>query len=48
MIDDNTTKKYIEMLKIESKKQLSLTATLKYIEDGETKKISNDSIEHFG
>ena len=46
----DTTKKYIEMLKIPSKKQLSLTATLKQLEsmsdDGIV--VSNDNVEYFG
>jgi superfamily II DNA or RNA helicase len=50
MKSSNTTKKYIEMLKIPSSKQLSLTATLKQIESNNKEDIivSNDSIEHFG
>jgi len=48
----HTTKTYIQMLHISSIKQLSLTATLKYIEsdnDGEENNtVSNDNIEHFG
>jgi len=46
-------KTYSNILKIESKKQLSLTATLKILENQENKKdedivISNDNIEYFG
>jgi superfamily II DNA or RNA helicase len=46
----NTTKKYIQMLKIESSKQLSLTATLKEIENKseDDNIISNDNIKYFG
>ncbi len=46
----DTLKKYIQMLKIKSSKQLSLTATLKYIENTYDSKniISNDNIEIFG
>lgn len=45
------TKKYVQMLKIESIKQLSLTATLKNIitiNENDENIVSNDSIEHFG
>jgi predicted helicase len=46
----DNTKKYIEMLKILSVKQLSLTATLKQLEsicdDGSV--VSNDNVEYFG
>lgn len=48
---ENTTKKYIEMLKISSKKQISLTATLKHIQnndDNGDNVISNDDKDHFG
>lgn len=48
---NETTKKYIEMLKIPSNKQLSLTATLKIIENEdyiENKVVSNDDEEYFG
>lgn len=46
-------KKFINMLKIKSKKQLSLTATLKLLENKENIReediiISNDNIEYFG
>jgi superfamily II DNA or RNA helicase len=53
----NSTKTYIQMLNILSVKQISLTATLKQIEDTEytgstedmkSNVISNDSIEYFG
>jgi len=40
------TKKYIEMLNIPSEKQLSVTATIKEIQDDSS--ISNTSILHFG
>ena len=47
---EKTTKKYIQMLKIISKKQLSLTATIKQLEstnpDGLV--VSNDNAEYFG
>lgn len=39
-------KAYVKMLDIPSVKQLSLTATLKYLEGIDT--ISNDSLQHFG
>ena len=46
----HTTKKYIQMLNIQSLKQLSLTATLKQLEsmcdDGIV--VSNDNVEYFG
>ena len=46
----HTTKKYIQMLNIPSVKQLSLTATLKQLEnmcdDGIV--VSNDNVEYFG
>lgn len=49
---ENTTKTYIEMLKIPSVKQLSLTATLKTIEksnnDTALSIVSNDNIDYFG
>jgi superfamily II DNA or RNA helicase len=49
---EENTKEYIEMMKIKSIKQISLTATLKYL-DNENKNIfksilSNDNIEYFG
>jgi predicted helicase len=49
LVDPNS-KKYIKMLNISSSKQLSLTATLKYIESSCTDNIvvSNDNVEHFG
>jgi superfamily II DNA or RNA helicase len=47
---EQTTKKYIQMLKISSVKQLSLTATIKQLEganpDGFV--VSNDNAEYFG
>tara|TARA_B100001250_G_scaffold412517_1_gene443936 strand:- start:3083 stop:5260 length:2178 start_codon:yes stop_codon:yes gene_type:complete len=52
-LTDNT-KKYTNMLKIESIKQLSLTATLKILEKKEDVReedivvISNDNVEYFG
>ena len=46
----HTTKKYIQMLKIPSIKQLSLTATLKQLESisNDSNVISNDNVEYFG
>ena len=46
----NKTKTYVQMLKISSVKQLSLTATLKHLENeyNDDMIISNDNIEHFG
>lgn len=46
----HTTKKYIEMLKIPSVKQLSLTATLKQLESicDDSIVVSNDNVEYFG
>lgn len=46
----NTSKTYIQMLNISSTKQLSLTATLKYIECNNQNNsiISNDDVAHFG
>jgi predicted helicase len=48
LIEDKKT--YIKMLKIKSIKELSLTATLKLLENITNDKnvISNDNIEHFG
>lgn len=43
-----TTKKYIEMLNIQSSKQLSLTATMKQLDDMNSNIISNDNIDYFG
>ena len=50
MIIEETTKKYIEMLKIPSFKQLSLTATIKQLENisNDDKIISNDNVKYFG
>ena len=49
-IDEEDKKTYIKMLKIKSIKELSLTATLKLLENITNDKnvISNDNIEHFG
>ncbi len=47
----NTTKSYIQMLNIPSQKQISLTATLKQLEDNDIMNdniISNDNINYFG
>lgn len=46
-------KTFVNMLKIKSKKQLSLTATLKILENKENQRneditVSNDSLDHFG
>ena len=46
-------KTHVNMLKIKSKKQLSLTATLKILENKENQRneditVSNDSLDHFG
>ena len=50
MILEDSTKKYIKMLHIPSSKQLSLTATLKQLENIYNNNIvvSNDNIEYFG
>jgi predicted helicase len=47
---ENNAKIYIQMLNIQSVKKLSLTATLKYLEntDNENIIISNDNIKYFG
>jgi superfamily II DNA or RNA helicase len=44
------TKDFVEFLKIKSNKQLSLTATLKYLQNSDPDKntVSNESIEYFG
>lgn len=49
-MNTDNTKRYIEMLKINSIKQLSLTATMKEIEniDIDKKIVSNNNIEYFG
>jgi superfamily II DNA or RNA helicase len=49
-MNTENTKRYIEMLKINSNKQLSLTATMKEIESIDTEKIiiSNTNKEYFG
>jgi len=49
-MNTDDTKRYIEMLKINSIKQLSLTATMKEIEniDIDKKIVSNNNIEYFG
>jgi len=46
----NTTKKYIQMLNIPSVKQLSLTATLKQLENesNDMDIVSNDNVDYFG
>ena len=50
MEKEKTTKTYIEMMKIKSVKQISLTATLKNLETNspELTTISNDDVEYFG
>jgi superfamily II DNA or RNA helicase len=50
MLFAHTTKKYIQMLNIPSIKQLSLTATLKQLENisNDSNIISNDNVEYFG
>jgi len=46
----HTTKKYVQMLNIQSVKQLSLTATLKQLEsiNADDVVVSNDNVEYFG
>lgn len=51
--EEEQRKTFINMLKIKSEKQLSLTATLKLLENNENERddniiISNDNIEYFG
>ena len=49
MILEHTTKKYVQMLNISSIKQLSLTATLKQLENGNSDNVvSNDNVKYFG
>lgn len=43
-----TTKKFIEMLNIRSSKHLSLTATMKQLDDMNSNIISNNNIDYFG
>jgi len=47
---ENTSKTYIQMLNIQSRKQLSLTATLKQLENSydDSIVVSNDNVEYFG
>lgn len=52
-INEEEKKTFVNMLKIDSKKQLSLTATLKILENKETQRdediiVSNDNIDYFG
>lgn len=48
-IKNEQTKKFIEILNIKSRKQISLTATMKNIEnDVNIETISNDNIKYFG
>jgi len=51
--DEEERKTYVNMLKIDAKKQLSLTATLKILENKENSRdedvvVSNDNVEYFG
>ena len=53
ILDETERKCYIKMLKINSTKQLSLTATLKLLENNEINDstdivVSNDNVEYFG
>ena len=53
ILDETERKCYVKMLKINSTKQLSLTATLKLLENNETNDsndivVSNDNVEYFG
>jgi predicted helicase len=50
MQDEGTTKTFIEMVHIPSIKQLSLTATIKYLKDKNSKLriVSNSNVEIFG
>lgn len=50
MSQEGITKTYIEMLNIEAKKQLSLTATIKHLANNslDSRIVSNGSEEHFG
>lgn len=50
MEKEKTTKTYVEMMKINSTKQISLTATIKNLESNSSDLtiISNDDIEYFG
>lgn len=47
---EHTTKKYVQMLNIQSVKQLSLTATLKQLQSmgHDDNVVSNDNIQYFG
>lgn len=52
-INEEEKRTFVNMLKIDSKKQLSLTATLKILENKENQRdenvlVSNDNIYHFG
>ena len=51
-INEEEKKTFVNMLKIDSKKQLSLTATLKILENKETQRdediVSNDNKCYFG
>lgn len=52
-INEKERKKFVDMLKIKTIKQLSLTATLKLLENNENKRdddiiVSNDNVEYFG
>jgi predicted helicase len=50
MQEEGTTKKYIEMMHKKTKKQLSLTATIKYLENmsNNDQIVSNSNIDYFG
>jgi superfamily II DNA or RNA helicase len=48
METDKPTKTFIEMIKINSIKQISLTATIKNIDSSDESTISNDNIKYFG
>ena len=52
-INDNERKSYVQMLKVNSKKTLSLTATMKLLENKKNSRdedivVSNDNVDHFG
>ena len=52
-IQEDDRKTYVQILKINSKKQLSLTATMKLLENKENSRdedivVSNDNVEYFG
>ena len=48
-VDEETdSKRFVDILKVNSIKQLSLTATPKYLQNKDEEVISNDNIEQFG